>query len=168
MGLDFEIVPSNADESTVSAACPAALTKKLSRLKAYSVDADDATVIGADTVVVLDGEIFGKPHTKQRAVEMLSQMSGRRHFVYTGVTVRCKNRHVTFCVRSSVWFKRLSEAEILSYVQDTNPVDKAGAYGIQDGRVVEKYRGSYTNIVGLPEEKLARVLARVGVINGNG
>ena len=98
---------------------------------------------------------------------MLSEMQGRWHSVYTGVTVACVGRSVTFSVRSRVKFKPLTDGEILSYVKQTNPLDKAGAYGIQDGRVVEKYRGSYSNIVGLPKEKLAKVLARLGVINGN-
>jgi len=167
MGLTLEVVPSDADESAITAKSPARLTRLLSRLKAESVDGSGATVIGADTVVALGGRIYGKPHTEERAIEMLSEMQGRWHSVYTGVTVACVGRSVTFSVRSRVKFKPLTDGEILSYVKQTNPLDKAGAYGIQDGRVVEKYRGSYSNIVGLPKEKLAKVLARLGVINGN-
>lgn len=167
MGLNFEVMPSDADESAVNEKNPVRLTKLLSRLKAEAVDGDGATVIGADTVVVFRGRIFGKPHTAENAVRMLSELSGRWHSVYTGVTVRCKQQSVTFSVRSRVKFKSLTEEEIINYVKETNPLDKAGAYGIQDGRVVKKYRGSYSNIVGLPGEKLAKVLAGLGVINGN-
>ena len=170
MGLDFEIIPTDADESAVKAKSPARLVKSLSALKANAIDdgiAKDATVIGADTVVVFRGEALGKPQSEQRAVDMLKSMRGRWHSVYTGVTVRCADKRVCFSVRSRVKMKALSDEEILNYVKDANPLDKAGAYGIQDGRVVQKYRGSYTNIVGLPKEKLAKALARLGVIDGN-
>lgn len=164
--MTFDVLPASVDESAVRAKNPVALTKQLSRLKAFAVDCDGATVIGADTVVVFKGEIFGKPHSEERAIAMLSAMSGRWHTVCTGVTVRSANRAITFAVKSRVKFKKLTDGEILSYVKDTNPLDKAGAYGIQDGRVVQKYRGSYSNIVGLPKEKLAKTLARLGVNNG--
>lgn len=166
MGLDFEVIPADVDESGVTAKNPATLVKRLSTLKADALRVDGATVIGADTVVVFRGRVFGKPHTKERAIAMLSEMRGHWHFVYTGVTVRCGEAHICFAVRSRVKFKALTDEEIISYVEDINPIDKAGAYGIQDGRVVQKYMGSYSNIVGLPKEKLAKVLARVGVING--
>lgn len=166
MGLTFEVIPGDVDESCVHIKNPVALTKRLSALKANAVNADGATVIAADTVVVFRGRIYGKPHTKERAVEMLSVLSGHWHTVCTGVTVKQGERSVTFAVKSYVKFKRLTEEDILSYVEETNPVDKAGAYGIQDGRVVQKYSGSYSNIVGLPKEKLAKTLARMGVNNG--
>ena len=166
MGLTFEVVPADVDESGVQIKNPVALTKRLSALKANAVEADGATVIGADTVVVFRGRIYGKPHTKQRAVDMLFKLSGHWHTVCTGVTVKKGKESVTFAVKSYVKFRRLTEEDILSYVEETDPVDKAGAYGIQDGRVVQKYRGSYTNIVGLPKEKLAKTLARMGVNNG--
>lgn len=166
MGLTFEVVPADVDESGVQIKNSVTLTKRLSALKANAVEADGATVIGADTVVVFRGRIYGKPHTKQRAVEMLSVLSGHWHTVCTGVTVKKGEKSVTFAVKSHVKFRRLTEEDILSYVEETDPVDKAGAYGIQDGRVVQKYRGSYTNIVGLPKEKLAKTLARMGVNNG--
>lgn len=167
MGLRFEIMPADIDESAISAANPRSLVKKLSYAKAFAIEDTDAVIIGADTVVVMGGKVFGKPHTDQNARAMLEKLCGRWHTVYTGVTVRLGSDFRRFAVRSYVKLKKLSGEEIKSCVADTNPLDKAGAYGIQDGRVVEKYRGSYTNIVGLPEEKLARVLAGFGVTDGN-
>ncbi|MDE6060963.1 MAG: Maf family protein [Clostridia bacterium] len=167
MGIEFEILPSDIDESRIKAASPRLLTKKLAVAKAEAVGVSGATVIGADTVVVLGGKVYGKPHTKDNAVRMLGELCGRWHTVYTGVCVTCDGEKISFTVRSKVKLKALGKEEITRYVDDANPLDKAGAYGIQDGRVVEKYRGSYTNIVGLPKEKLASVLARIGVTNGN-
>ena len=167
MGIEFEILPSDIDESRISAASPRLLTKRLAVAKAAAVDVSGATVIGADTIVVLGGKVYGKPHTKDNAVSMLGELCGRWHTVFTGVCVMCDGKKICFSVRSQVKLKALSTDEIVRYVEDASPLDKAGAYGIQDGRVVEKYKGSYTNIVGLPKEKLASVLARVGVTNGN-
>lgn len=176
MGLEFEVVPTDADESRVSAKRPAQLVKKLSALKANALNTDvlngldsgkSPTVIGADTVVAFRHEVLGKPHTEENAVAMLKRMRGKWHSVYTGVTVKCAENSVCFSVRSRVKMNALSDEEILNYVKDAKPLDKAGAYGIQDGRVVQKYRGSYTNIVGLPKEKLAKVLAGLGITNGN-
>ena len=175
MGLEFEVIPADADESTVSAKRPAQLVKKLSALKANALCTDGLngldsakgpTIIGADTVVVFNHEVLGKPHSEENAVDMLKRMQGKWHAVYTGVTVKCGDNSVCFSVRSRVKMNALSDEEILNYVKDARPLDKAGAYGIQDGRVVQKYRGSYTNIVGLPKEKLAKVLARLGVTDG--
>lgn len=168
-GFDFEVVPADVDESAIVEKSPKRLTMALSRAKAEAIDAKkSAIVIGADTVVVYKGRVFGKPHTVENAIATLEKLCGRWHKVYTGVTVLCEGKRVCFAVRSRVKLKAFCKAEIIKYVEDTNPLDKAGAYGIQDGRIVEKYEGSYTNIVGLPMEKLAKVLARFGVTNGNG
>lgn len=169
IGVEFEILPADIDESRIEAPSPKQLTKRLSLAKAKAIDVDRQTlVIGADTVVVYRGRVYGKPHTKENAVKMLKTLCGRWHTVYTGVTVLCEGKALTYAVRSRVKLKALSDGEITEYVENTNPIDKAGSYGIQDGGVVEKYRGSYTNIVGLPEERLARVLAGFGVYDGNG
>lgn len=125
----------------------------------------DIAVIGADTVVARKNKIYGKPYTRDKAIEMIGELNGKWHSVYTGVTVLALGAYKTFCVRSRVKFKSLDEEEIKRYVDECQPFDKAGAYGIQDKRIVEKYKGSYTNIVGLPKEKLAEVLKRVGVID---
>ncbi len=169
MGVEFDIMPSNIDEDDVIDASPSRLVKKLARAKAKPVaDVYPAyTVIASDTVVARRGRIYGKPRDREDAFEMLSSLNGRVHKVYTGVCVVCNGESVTFCVASYVKFKKLSEQAIYRYIDECKPYDKAGAYGIQDKIIVEKYMGSYTNIVGLPEEKLAKVLRRVGVTDGN-
>lgn len=166
LGLDFEIIPADIDESGITEKSPRKLTESLSKAKAGAISASDAVVIGADTVVVYKGKVYGKPHTRENAVKMLAALCGKWHTVYTGVTVVCDGITECFSVRSQVKLKSLDDKQIAAYVDDTNPLDKAGSYGIQDGRVVEKYKGSYTNIVGLPAEKLAKVLAGFGVHNG--
>lgn len=224
MGLDFEVIVGNADESQVTARNAKELVKCLSTVKvmacfvamqatdetaiesscttdksaeninldtAYTENADNEcnlqnddfidaferdealiaekyaniAIIGADTVVARKNKIYGKPKTRDNAIEMIGELNGKWHSVYTGVTVLTYGAIKTFCVKSRVKFKSLSNDEIKSYVDECQPLDKAGAYGIQDKRIVEKYKGSYTNIVGLPKEKLAKVLERVGVID---
>ena len=160
-------MPAGIDED-VGIEEPVKLVKELSKRKARAADSEDACKIGADTVVTLDGRIYGKPHCEERAKSMLHELSGKWHTVYTGVTVIFRGREYTFAARSKVLFKRLSAQDIDKYVARVRPFDKAGAYGIQDNEVVSKYRGSYSNIVGLPLEKLVKVLKRAGVINGNG
>ncbi len=165
MGLRFDVCPADIDEEGVRQRSPRSLVKTLSRLKAEKAAKDGAAVIAADTVVVFRGRIFGKPHNETNAVRMLSAMSGKWHTVYTGVTVLYDGKRHTFSARSRVKFKALSAEDIASYVDRVKPFDKAGAYGIQDNEVVEKYRGSYNNIVGLPTERLAVVLNRAGALS---
>lgn len=166
LGLCFDVIPADIDENAVDEKSPSKYVKKLSKLKAEAVKADGRTIIAADTTVYRRGKFYGKPHTEENAVKMLSELRGKRHSVYTGVTVACNGKSVTFAVKSSVKFLNMSDEEILAYVSECKPLDKAGAYGIQDKQVVEKYSGSYTNIVGLPSEKLVEVLRRYGVIDG--
>lgn len=204
MGLDFEVIVGDADESQVTARSAKELVKRLSAVKVMacfvamqesqndtaqnsndeseSQNEDfivklysnedavvakyaDIAVIGADTVVARKNKVYGKPYTRDKAIEMIGELNGKWHSVYTGVTVLTYGVCKTFCVRSRVKFKFLDEEEIERYVDECQPFDKAGAYGIQDKRIVEKYKGSYTNIVGLPKEKLAEVLKRAGVID---
>ncbi len=166
MGLSFEIKPSDVDESRIKAVLPFNLVKKLARAKAESAlnVSDGATVISADTIVAKGLKVYGKPIDEQDAVNMIGELNGRHHSVYTGVCVACGDKKIVFCIRSRVKFKDLTREQIQDYVRECKPLDKAGAYGIQDDKVVEKYKGSYTNIVGLPKEKLAEVLKRVGVM----
>ena len=117
-------------------------------------------VIGADTVVYLD-KLYGKPRDRADALRMLGELNGRTHFVFTGVTVVFPSKTVTFSVRSEVTFRDMSEEEIAHYVDTHHPYDKAGGYAVQEGVVVRAYRGSLTNIVGLPMEKLIKVLKEV-------
>lgn len=122
-------------------------------------------VLGADTIVVVDGEILGKPRNGKEAADMLHLLSDRKHSVFTGIAlVRDKEIH-TKVVETKVWFRRLSDKEIKNYVASGEPLDKAGAYGIQ-GRAaafVDKINGSYTNVVGLPLSQVCKMLAKAKV-----
>ena len=179
MGVKYEVIPANIDESEIKSRFPFLLVEKLAKAKAEHIACEHIacehiacehrsdTVIAADTIVVLDGKVYGKPHDRARAFEMIKSLNGRTHVVYTGVCVTCEGKKVVACVKSLVTFKTLTDEQIYAYIDDCKPFDKAGAYGIQDKRIVKKYSGSYSNIMGLPKEKLGDILVRVGVINGN-
>ena len=169
MGVKYEVIPANINESEIKSRFPFLLVEKLAKAKAEHIACEHRsdTVIAADTIVVLDGKVYGKPHDRARAFEMIKSLNGRTHVVYTGVCVMCEGKKVVACVKSLVTFKTLTDEQIYAYIDDCKPFDKAGAYGIQDKRIVKKYSGSYSNIMGLPKEKLGDILVRVGVINGN-
>ena len=158
------VEPSDVDESTASAGSPRALVRELSRLKALSVaergENRGKVVIGADTVVYLD-KLYGKPRDRADAIRMLSELNGKEHYVFTGVTVVADGGVRTFSVRSAVRFRSLAKEEIERYVDEYRPYDKAGAYAVQEGVVVGSYKGSLSNIIGLPMEKLVKVLKEV-------
>lgn len=158
---DLTVSPSDIDESDVKVTSPRALVRELSKRKALAVLPQDGNsekvVIGADTVVYRN-KLYGKPHDRADAIRILNELNGKRHYVFTGVTVISKGIVRTFAVRSSVRFKSLSQEEIERYVDEYRPYDKAGAYAVQEGVVVKSYRGSLTNIIGLPMEKLIKVL----------
>lgn len=160
---DITVLPSDVDESRVTASSPRALVRELSRLKALSVaerlNVGDV-VIGADTVVYLD-KLYGKPRDRADAIRMLSELNGKEHYVFTGVTVVADGGVRTFSVRSAVRFRSLAKEEIERYVDEYRPYDKAGAYAVQEGVVVGSYKGSLSNIIGLPMEKLVKVLKEV-------
>ena len=122
-------------------------------------------IIGADTIVVLDGQVLGKPHNEAHALEMLTALAGREHHVYTGVAVLQDSRELAQVEDTAVWFRDASEAELNRYIATGEPMDKAGAYGIQGrgGLLVSRIEGDYTNVVGLPIVRLASMLAQFGV-----
>lgn len=162
---NFEVIPSLADEN-VTAPSPRALVETLAERKAKEValrsENEGKTVLGADTVVALDGEILGKPKDEADAFRMLSALSGRKHAVYTGV---CFARGAagaltlrTCADETAVYFNELNEEWIWNYIRGGSPMDKAGAYGIQDGGLVKKIEGSYSNVVGLPEELVRKMM----------
>ena len=152
---------SQADVQMDSAQPPQDEVARISRNKAYAVDrtAEDI-VIGADTIVVCDGEILGKPKDEKDAFRMLSKLSGRAHQVMTGVTVLQGEKCVSFTEITDVYFRKLQENEIYDYIRTKDSMDKAGAYGIQNGAClfVEKLVGDYYNVVGLPVCHLSMVL----------
>lgn len=171
MRQPFEIIPSNADETLRPGADPLDEAARLAAAKADDVAAraDDGIVIAADTLVVLDSEIMGKPRDRADAVEMLGRLSGSRHRVVTGVCVvniRSGERIVE-TVSTTVTMKRMTEAQIREYVASGEADGKAGAYAIQEtaDRYVERVEGSFNNVVGLPTERLRRILIALRVIS---
>ena len=165
LGIDFTVkVISGIDESWPHDLKGEDIPLYISRQKAAPYKpqiAPDELVITADTIVYVDGQVLGKPHDKADAVRMLKLISGRWHEVITGVTLMKQDRERSFAVTTRVKFANLTESEINSYVESGLPMDKAGAYGIQEwiGYVgVEAIEGSYFNVVGLPVQRLYREL----------
>jgi len=169
VGIHAEVRPTGADEHC-RAKTPAGIVKALSRRKAENAAAglaDGTVVIGADTIVVLDGEVLGKPKDREDAVRMIRELSGRAHRVYTGVTLIEKGRRsVTFAERTDVHVREMTDGEISAYVDSGEPMDKAGAYGIQ-GRFaayVSGIRGDYANVVGLPLCAVMKIMEEWNII----
>jgi septum formation protein len=167
---DLLVVPAGGEEAGWPGLPPAELVMRLSGAKAEEVagrlmDAD-TVVVGADTVVVLDGRILGKPRDKDEAVSMLTALSGREHRVYTGVTVLGGDaRMQSGAEETAVRFRALTQQEIHAYVETGEPMDKAGAYGVQGlaSLFVEGIRGDFFNVVGLPLCRLGIMLRKAGV-----
>lgn len=168
MGLDFTVMVSDADESAVDATVPPEIyVQELALLKAAAVAKTviknkNALVISADTIVVDDGVILGKPTDEADAVRMLTALSGKSHKVYTGFCVMRLSDAFTVCknVCTEVVFKKLSREKIERYVKTSEPMDKAGAYGIQGlgAMLIDHINGDYFNVVGLPVSELADVM----------
>lgn len=169
-GLQFDVIPSGFDEGSVPFTTPAEYVSALSRAKADDIAArhPQSWVIGADTIVLMDGEILGKPKGRQAAREMLGRLSGRTHQVYTGYTIcrRNLNKCFTDAICTDVTFKELSTEEVEWYIHTDEPFDKAGAYAIQGlgTFLVRRINGSYTNVVGLPVCEVIEYLIREGVL----
>lgn len=156
---DFTIIPANIDESILHV--PAEdLPGELSKMKAYDVfqKYPNDKVIACDTVVILNGEVMGKPHTKEKAFEMLKKLSGNKHVVISGYTIISKEKEITRTVRTYVYFNKLSDELINKYIETGSPMDKAGAYGIQDKEfdLVNHIEGSFDNVIGLPTEDIKK------------
>jgi septum formation protein len=152
IGVAHEVRPADIDESHRPGELPAAHAERLAREKACAIVAADAVTIGSDTIVVVDGDILGKPRDAAQASEMLRRLSGRSHIVMTGVAVRWRERIVSAVEQVDVTFRALSAKEIARYIETGEPMDKAGAYGIQGlaSRFIDRIDGSYSNVVGLP------------------
>lgn len=161
LGVEFTVRTPEIDETPRSGESPPVFAERMALEKAGSVQIDEETVvIAADTIVVQDDRILGKPTDEQHAVEMLSGLSGRRHEVITGLCVRSAGRTASIAVCTTVHFRRLEKAEIEAYAASGCPADKAGAYAIQGGaaHMVKSIAGSYTNVVGLPLCELHELL----------
>lgn len=169
MGIqDFETISPNVDESAFHGLPPEELVRRLSAEKAAAVAGkvgEDAIVIAADTVVALEGAVLGKPADELDAFKMLSALSGVRHQVYTGVTVCRGGEKQTAHEVTDVTFRELSEREIEDYISTGEPMDKAGAYGIQGygALLIQGISGDYYNVMGLPVCRLSGMLSRFGV-----
>ena len=156
IGLEFTVIPSDVDENFTLDLPPEAFTEHWAREKAKSVAKihPDSLIVGADTIVVLDGNILGKPKDKKDSFNMLQSLSGKTHEVITGVSFISLEQELdhTFNERTFVSFNTLSDRDINSYIDIYNPLDKAGSYGIQDWFSVHIHRveGCYYNVMGLP------------------
>jgi septum formation protein len=165
LGLHPEIVPTDIDETWRNGEAPAAHAERLAREKAAAAARAGAAVIGADTIVVIGGEILGKPRDAAEARAMLGRLSGREHDVYTAVAVGHGGATVSGVGRTRVRFRLLDEPTIGAYVATGEPMDKAGAYGIQGyGAVlVERIEGDYFTVMGLGLGLLVELLAKLGL-----
>jgi septum formation protein len=165
IGVDFTVITADIDETPQAGEEHIAYTLRLAEAKARAVlvQHPDAIVIGADTTVVVDGELLGKPRNAEDAARMLRLLSGRAHQVTTGIAVLTSDATHVAAETTDVYFSPMTDADITTYVATGDPMDKAGAYGIQ-GRAAEwipRIEGDYNNVVGLPLARLASLLKRV-------
>lgn len=162
LGVDFRCISSDAEENADGSLPPEEYVCLLSSQKAESVSKNNPgiTVIGADTVVVSRGKILGKPADENEAFQMLRALSGKCHQVYTGVCITNGKKKKTFFEKTDVYFLEISDEEIKEYIKTGEPMDKAGAYGIQGKACVfiEKIHGDYFNVVGFPLSRISREL----------
>ncbi len=161
LGLDFEVIPANVDESYPEGLTPEQIAIHLAELKSNAFPSSFFTpstiVITADTIVSIGQEILGKPSDAGDAFRMLTKLSGKRHEVITAVCLRSAEKQRLFHVKSSVYFKKLTTEEISYYIENFRPFDKAGSYGVQEwiGYIgISRIEGSYFNVMGLPVKEL--------------
>lgn len=161
---DFTVKVSDMDESAITAPTPAGLAKALARAKCLAVaeTEPEALVLGSDTVVEFEGEVFGKPKNRQDAQRMLQALSGKRHYVHTGVCMAQGDHIENFVVSSAVDFFPIEEADLQGYIDTKEPYDKAGGYAIQGHAAVwcKGIEGCYYNIMGLPVSQVAQALKK--------
>ena len=161
---EIEVIPSNCEETVQDGLSPGQTARSLAEQKAKDVARShpDDIVIGADTIVALDGEILGKPSSRDDAKKALQKLSGKTHEVITGVAIISGTEQEVYSAVTKVKFYPISDEEIDEYIRTGEPMDKAGSYGIQGkgGLFVEKIDGDYENVVGLPTASLSRKLKR--------
>lgn len=167
MGLEFAVQTADIDETMDKSQTPAHEVAAVSARKAVKIAAQHSkdVVVAADTIVVIDGKILGKPKDEQDAARMLRLLSGRTHTVYTGLTVCADGKSSTETVATAVTFRALTDAEIDAYIKTGEPMDKAGAYGIQGygSMFVSHLDGDYFCVMGLPVCRLSSMLRQAGV-----
>jgi len=167
-GIVHDVIPANIDESYLPGETPAGHADRLARQKAAAVSAraPDAVTVGADTIVVVDGDVLGKPLDEAHAADMLRRLSGRSHRVVTGVAAVWRGVTASAVEEVAVTFRPLTEREILAYIGTGEPMDKAGAYGIQGfgATVVERVDGDFFAVMGLALNRLVRLLESLGLV----
>jgi septum formation protein len=164
IGLDHDVRPSDIDEAIIPNEAPRAYAERLAREKARAVAVARAVTLGCDTIVVVDGDILGKPRDEADARRMLRLLSGRSHVVMTALAVAYLGEIVSDVVSVHVTFRALRDAEIDEYIQTREPMDKAGAYGIQGygATIVDAVDGDYFAVMGLPLNRLIRLIESIG------
>jgi len=169
IGLNFEIIPSKINEKQYISQDPEESVKKIALMKANEVakKIKNGIVIGADTIVILDGEVIGKPKDERDAFKILKKISNKEHVVITGLAVVDASTKKTFVetVKTLVKFKKITDEEIKDFIDTGEPFDKAGGYGIMNfaSIFVEKVNGCFYNVVGLPLSKLTEMLKHFGI-----
>jgi septum formation protein len=166
VGIRHEVRPANIDERLRDGETARGYVERLAREKAEAVATPEAVTIGSDTTVVIDGDILAKPDDAAEAVQMLRRLKGRSHIVLTAVAVRWNDRLLSGVEEVGVTFRALSDEEIAAYVATGEPMDKAGAYGIQGygATIVERVDGDYFAVMGLPLNRLTRLLESLGLV----
>ncbi len=166
LGWSFEVLPAEVAETAIDGEEPSDMVERLSLLKGRNVAArcPDALVIASDTIVVKDGQIYGKPRSGEDALRMLSSLSGSVHIVHSGLALLWQGRELCSSERTGVRFRKLDAAALKSYVATGEPFGKAGAYAIQGlgSLMVQSIEGSYSNVVGLPLCLLGRMMEELG------
>jgi septum formation protein len=174
LGLDFDVIPGSVNETFRPAETPREHVLRLSEEKALFVARchPDAWVLGADTIVVIAGEVLGKPGSPEEAKRMLEKLSGREHEVFTGFSIVRQDREIRVheVVESSVLFREIAGNEMDCYTGTEEPYDKAGGYAVQGmgGCFIREIRGSYTNVMGLPLCEVVEALKRIAAIGLSG
>jgi septum formation protein len=167
VGIKHEVRPADIDEAYLAGEQPHAHAERLAREKveAVSRDVPDALVIGSDTIVVVDGDVLGKPRDEAHAAAMLARLSGRSHIVITAVAVEWRGVVRSSVEEVGVTFHPMASSEIEAYIATREPMDKAGAYGIQGygATIVERVDGDYFAVMGLPLQRLVRLMTELGV-----
>jgi septum formation protein len=165
IGIPHEVRPANVDESYRPGETPVEHVERLAREKAVTIDAPDGVTIGSDTIVVVDGDVLGKPRDREHARAMLERLSGRSHVVMTAVAIRWRGELRSTVEQVGVTFRALDSDEIERYIDTGEPMDKAGAYGIQGygATIVDRVDGDYFSVMGLPLNRLVRLLRDLGL-----
>jgi len=165
IGIPHEVRPAEIDERYLPGESPPVHAERLAREKAQRIRDGEAVVIGSDTIVVVDGDVLGKPRDKAEAATMLRRLSGRTHTVITAIAVAWRGQLESGVEEVEVTFHALSDAEIDAYIATREPMDKAGAYGIQGygATTIARVDGDYFAVMGLPLQRLVRLLQRLGL-----